>query len=158
VDWRKSWKLLGIDEQGRRVNVYEQRGLYVLYDDYVPVYVGKADRQSIGYRIQLHRESQRKGPRWDRFSWFGLRRINKGSELGQLKGRFGIDTSQLISTLEAMVIIIADPRLNSRREKLRGALKLQQSEEGRPPSADEIELKRLNDKLDEVLHLLQRQG
>jgi hypothetical protein len=77
VNWKRTWDLFGVDPQGRTINVFEQRGIYVLYEDYVPVYVGKADKQSIGYRLQLHRESQRKGPRWDRFSWFGLRRINK---------------------------------------------------------------------------------
>jgi hypothetical protein len=72
VDWKGSYELLGVDSQNRTIDAYEQRGIYVLYDDYVPVYVGKSDRSSIGHRLRLHRESQRKGPRWDRFSWLDL--------------------------------------------------------------------------------------
>jgi hypothetical protein len=77
VNWKNSFQLLGSDQHGRSVNAYEQRGIYVLYEDYVPVYIGKAYKQSIGWRLQLHRESERKGPRWDRFSWFGLNRFTR---------------------------------------------------------------------------------
>jgi hypothetical protein len=45
VDWAKSWRLLGTarsDSKGPILNVYEERGIYVLYKDFVPVYVGKA--------------------------------------------------------------------------------------------------------------------
>lgn len=66
VDRAKKGRLLGQETKSKRspdVNVYEERGIYVLYKDYLPVYVGKAFRQSIGNRLQLHRESRRKGPR-----------------------------------------------------------------------------------------------
>ena len=63
VNWDNSWRLLGkrrADFRGPDVDVYEERGVYVLYKDYQAVYVGKADKQSIGYRLQLHRQSWRR--------------------------------------------------------------------------------------------------
>jgi len=151
VDWKKSWELLGLYTKRQIVNVYEQRGIYVLYDDYVPVYVGKADRQSIGYRLQLHRESQSRGPRWDRFSWFGLKGINKNGRLGILTGKVHARTPEIISTLEALLILVVDPRMNARKEKLKNAVKIYQSDSGRPLLPIEQELKTIQRKLDRAL-------
>ncbi len=55
-------------EKGRNINVYEQIGVYVLYKEFQPVYVGSSARQSIGNRLAGHRRSKRRGPRWDTFS------------------------------------------------------------------------------------------
>jgi hypothetical protein len=52
VNWNNSYELLGTDPRRRDVDAYEQRGVYVLYDDYIPVYVGKAFASSIGHRLQ----------------------------------------------------------------------------------------------------------
>jgi hypothetical protein len=153
VNWKRSWELLGIDSQGRTINAYEQRGIYVLYENYAPVYIGKADKQSIGSRLQLHRESQRKGPRWDRFSWFGLKRINKGGHLGALRSNIHVRTSELISTLEAMLILVADPRMNARREALKNAVQLYQSDRGRPLSEAEQQIASIQKKLDSIIEL-----
>jgi hypothetical protein len=135
VAWDNAWRLLGKRNLGPRspnVNVYEERGVYVLYKNYVPVYVGKAFNQSIGYRVQSHRGSPRKGPRWDSFSWFGLRGLTANGHLRSLNRRAGIKTEALIETLEALLIVVIDPRLNSRREKLKGAVKLYQSLTDKP--------------------------
>ena len=140
INWNRSWQLLGKERDtpnAKDINVYEQRGVYVLYKDYVPVYVGKAFKQSIGYRLQLHRESRRKGPRWDSFSWFGVRSFTRGGELRKLKSRSGVSTDALIETLEALLIVVIDPRLNSRREKLKGAVHLFQSDTDKPVDLDQ---------------------
>lgn len=155
VNWENKrenkWRLMGRRQaKGPSSNVYEERGVYVLYQDFVPVYVGRADRQSIGYRLKLHRESRRKGPRWDRFSWFGFRGIKPN---GQLKGRNKAahpSTTELIATLEALLIIVIDPRLNSRREKFKNAIRLNQSEEDKPAEVDE-RLQSIEQKLDSLL-------
>lgn len=44
-------------------------GIYVLYDGSMPVYVGKGN---IKWRIMDARRSKRRGPFWDRFSWYAL--------------------------------------------------------------------------------------
>jgi len=153
VDWAKSWRLLGTeraDSKGPILNVYEERGIYVLYKDFVPVYVGKADRQSIGYRLQLHRESRRKGPRWDRFSWFGIRGLTSKGELRNLNAAAHADTSELIATLEALLIAVIDPRLNARKEKFKNAILLHQSDKDRPLDTDD-RLSTIEEKLDALL-------
>jgi hypothetical protein len=145
VDWDRSWRLLGKRRdvpKGADINVYEERGVYVLYMDYEPVYVGKADETSIGYRLQLHRQSQSKGPRWDRFSWFGIRGLRKNNVLRAINEGFHPKKSELIATLEALLIFTIDPRLNRRREKFKGAIQLYQSDTDSPPE--------LSDRLDAI--------
>jgi hypothetical protein len=140
VNWANSWNLLGTKTRSKRghdLNVYEERGIYVLYNDYVPVYVGKAFRQSIGYRLQLHRESRRKGSRWDSFSWFGLKGFRANDELRSLNKVPSVRPEALIETLEALLIAVIDPKLNSRRETLKGAIPLYQSETDRPKDTDQ---------------------
>jgi hypothetical protein len=154
VNWDRTWRLLGTNSQGQLINVYEQRGVYVLYNDFDPVYVGRGDRSSIGWRLQQHRESRRKGPRWDRFSWFGMNGIRKNGELAALTKVTHSTTSELIATLEALLIMVVDPRLNARREKLKNAILLYQSEEDKPLEADE-RLSLIERKLDSVLKIKQ---
>jgi len=151
VDWDGSGKLLGnrrSDSEGPDVNVYEERGVYVLYKDYQPVYVGKADKQSIGYRLQLHRQSWRKGPRWDRFSWFGICGLRVNDKLRSRNSAFHPRTAELIATLEALLIVAIDPRLNSRREKFKNAVRLYQSDTDKPAEVEE--------RLDSIEHKLQQ--
>ncbi len=45
-------------------------GIYILYDGSMPVYVGKGN---IRQRLSKARSSRRRGPHWDRFSWFALK-------------------------------------------------------------------------------------
>ncbi len=82
VNWNNTYSLWGRrSRKGKDIDIYEERGVYVLYKDYLPIYVGKADVSSIGSRLQLHRNSWRKGPRWDRFSWFGIMGLNDKTSL-----------------------------------------------------------------------------
>jgi hypothetical protein len=158
VNWERTWRLLGTrrpDSKGPSINVYEQRGIYVLYNDFVPVYVGRSDKQSIGYRLQLHRESRRKGPRWDRFSWFGFKGIRKNGELGALNASAHSPTRELIATLEALLIIVIDPRLNARRERFKNAILIHQSDEDKPVEVEQ-RLQSIEQKLDAMLRLRQR--
>jgi hypothetical protein len=46
------------------------KGLYVLYDGSMPVYVGKGNLHS---RIEKARCSETRGQLWDHFSWYSLR-------------------------------------------------------------------------------------
>jgi hypothetical protein len=155
VNWDNSWNLLGkrrSDFKGPDINVYEERGVYVLYKDYQPVYVGKADKQSIGYRLQLHRQSWRKGPRWDRFSWFGILGLRVNDKLRSRSSAFHPKTAELIATLEALLIVAIEPRLNSRREKFKNAVRLYQSDTDAPAEMEE-RLGSIADKLDQLLSL-----
>lgn len=153
VNWNSSWNLLGkrrSDFKGPDVNVYEERGVYVLYKDYQPVYVGKADKQSIGYRLQLHGQSSRKEPRWDMFSWFGILGLRVNDKLRSRSSAFHPRTAELIATLEALLIVAIEPRLNSRREKFKNAVRLFQSDADAPADVEE-QLISIADKLDKLL-------
>lgn len=57
----------------------QQRGLYVLYGNYGPYYVGLTQKQDLGKRLREHLHDHHQG-RWDRFSWFGFRRVLKSTE------------------------------------------------------------------------------
>ena len=46
------------------------KGVYILYDGSMPVYVG---RGNIHQRIAKARKSKRRGQHWDHFSWYALR-------------------------------------------------------------------------------------
>lgn len=84
-----------------------QSGLYILYGNYGPYYVGKATH--LGGRLRAHL-SDRHAERWDRFSWFGFRpvltkRDQRGlQELKTLKTKAGGRMHQQIGELEALLI------------------------------------------------------
>ena len=46
------------------------RGVYILYDGSMPVYIGKGN---IRQRVGTARQSKRRGQHWDRFSWYAIR-------------------------------------------------------------------------------------
>lgn len=56
------------------VDVWDQRGIYVLHDDWKVVYVGKTGKTALGSRIRTHLSDDLAG-RWDSFSWYGVRGV-----------------------------------------------------------------------------------
>lgn len=84
-----------------------QSGLYILYGNYGPYYVGKADR--IGRRLKQHLDDRHAG-RWSRFSWFGFRPVlTTSNEMGvcslkEPREKTRGTTSQAITELEALLI------------------------------------------------------
>ncbi|SRR6266851_4736539 len=46
------------------------KGVYILFDGSMPVYVGKGN---IKARVSQARRSKRRKERWDRFSWYALK-------------------------------------------------------------------------------------
>jgi hypothetical protein len=87
VDWHpgsgRRFELLGrrgANRPGLRIADFrDQRGLYVLYGNYGPHYVGLADKRGIGDRLKDH-TSDLHGEGWDRFCWFGFRRVLSGRD------------------------------------------------------------------------------
>jgi hypothetical protein len=70
----------GVNRPGLEVADFrKQRGLYVLYGNYGPYYVGLTQKQDLGRRLKQHLNDHHQG-RWDRFSWFGFRRVLKSGE------------------------------------------------------------------------------
>jgi hypothetical protein len=84
-----------------------QSGLYILYGDYGPYYVGKADR--LGRRLKQHLNDRHAG-RWNRFSWFGFQPVLSSCDaagLNRLKDprtRIRGPMTEQIGELEALLI------------------------------------------------------
>jgi hypothetical protein len=87
----------------------DQRGIYILYGDYGPHYVGLTVRRGIGVRLKEHR-SDRLRNRWDRFSWYGFRNVGETrdhlglstlSDMGLMKR---VEQRQMIREMEALLI------------------------------------------------------
>lgn len=82
VEWHPGpgvrWRMLG--RRGyyrpgvRFADFRDQRGIYVLYGNHGPRYVGLARDRGIGDRLKDHL-ADRHADMWDRFCWFGFRRV-----------------------------------------------------------------------------------
>lgn len=89
---------------------WEQRGIYVLYDDYGPHYVGLARLQAIGKRLRQHTKDTHRDS-WDRFSWFGFKRVQKGKDgqglqnLGQMPTSLLSGSDDMIGDVEALLML-----------------------------------------------------
>lgn len=142
VNWGKpgpggSGELLGEFGPARRrrtVDVWAQRGVYILHDAWEVVYVGKADGTDLGSRLKAHLKDRHAG-RWDRFSWYGV--IGVVSD-GPKKGKLGtnpasksVSTAELIDTLESFLLAVEPPR-NRRREKIPNATEVFQAQTDPP--------------------------
>jgi hypothetical protein len=102
-----------------------QRGIYVLYDDYGPYYVGLTRVGTLGNRLKQHRTDSHAG-NWDRFSWFGFAPVLKGPRyedgtvaLGKVPQRLLTDSRWAIRDLEALLIqsLGTQHRGNSHQER-----------------------------------------
>lgn len=127
IDWhpgtgvRDSFRLLGrigSNRRGLRVADFRhQQGIYILYDDYGPSYVGLTRNQGLGKRLKDHKTDHLKN-RWDRFSWFGFRPLLPPDatpgviELGNPQTDVSEDTSTTIGDLEALLIRAIGPKRN----------------------------------------------
>lgn len=86
-----------------------QTGIYVLYDDYGPYYVGLTRETPIGDRLRQHRRD-RHADNWDRFSWFGFRRVlerclwDGSRDLGKVPKHLLTESRWTIGDIEALLI------------------------------------------------------
>ncbi|MGE4068691.1 MAG: GIY-YIG nuclease family protein [Vicinamibacterales bacterium] len=133
IDWGKRGRnnrgrLVGRARRNGRwheVDFWDARGIYVLHADFKTIYVGKAIDRAMGARLRDHL-SDRFAGRWDMFSWFSL------STLAVTEGRLRPPGSRKVqpgvvgSTLEALGILIADPALNRKRERIAAAVQVEQ--------------------------------
>jgi hypothetical protein len=86
-----------------------QRGIYVMYDDHGARYVGLARGQDIGNRLRTHTRDHLTDS-WERFSWFGFRRVLAGRDpdrlqrLGKVPERLLANSEATIDDIEALLI------------------------------------------------------
>jgi hypothetical protein len=116
------------------VDVWEQRGIYVLLHEWQVAYVGKADGVALGGRLRSHLSDDKAG-RWDRFSWYGISGVNKTGKLGSQPALKSTSASSLIGTFESLLIAVTEPPRNRRREEIPGATLVLQHGAERPRAA-----------------------
>ena len=142
----KNAKLLGVKAKALRgplANFAHQSGIYVLYADFTPIYVGQANKRLFS-RLKLHLLHDDLAGRWDRFSWFGFRKVVGGNtpKLSKPGVKFSISTNQLLDHLEAMMIHAFEPALNGQEGRFgRGVVRYKQVRDDRlgPGDRDLIE-------------------
>lgn len=80
---RNTFRLLGrigANSPGLRVADFrQQRGIYILYGNHGPHYVGLIRKRGLGVRLKEHLTDNHEG-QWDRFSWFGFCKTLKGKD------------------------------------------------------------------------------
>lgn len=136
IDWnpgagnKDAFRLLGrVGSNRGHIRIADfrhQQGIYILYDDFGPCYVGLTRDQGLGKRLKDHTADGLK-EKWDRFSWFGFRPMLKPREssmvlkLGDLGTDISEDTSTTIGDLEALLIKAIGPKINKSDMKFKNA-------------------------------------
>ena len=96
-------------------NFWQQRGIYVLYNDYGPYYVGKTvgEGMNLGTRLSHHYLGTNGSPhsgKWDRFFWFGWHGTLSSTDdrgLRRLRGlpkKLLTDSSNTVQDIESLLI------------------------------------------------------
>lgn len=99
------------------VDFREQIGIYALYDNNrVPVYVGQAGNGNATLFGRLkHHTKDHLSNRWECFSWFGLRRVNKNNSLSDydhVEKLYKAQGALVLNELEGVLIAAMEPKLN----------------------------------------------
>lgn len=105
---------MGIQQSGsQQVDFGPQAGVYVLYDGSRIIYVGRVTEPRLGQRMWDHTRDRLTG-RWDRFSWFGVRKVQENGHLSDIP-KTNIEISTLVATMEALLIEGLEPPQNRRQ-------------------------------------------
>lgn len=113
---RKPGALYGLLTSAKRSDAVDfryQAGIYALYSDYELVYVGQTGGkgQKLMARLLQHRKDDLAG-RWNMFSWFGTRAVLESDKLKAEKQGASTTHPHALNHLEAVLIHVAEPRLN----------------------------------------------
>ena len=145
-------KLLGVPAWSitqKPVDFRDQRGVYVLYAEYDMVYVGQNNGQQLIGRLKQHRKDDL-SERWNRFSWFGLRRVIANGNLAKYNQDVHALNRDVLNHIEAILIHSAEPPLNRQGGKFGDNIEryIQKRDERLGPSEEKM-LKALYESLDE---------
>lgn len=160
VNWRRGKLMTGFGKnQSRKANFWKMHGVYALYSGYDLVYVGQTFRQYLGDRLKQHTKDESR-ERWDTFSWYGIQDVvgqkNKDGfmSLGKLNTAEWDRAENIIESLESLVIRIADPALNRRRDKFtKGTDKAERFHQFQMPDPDE----ELQEKMTKLMKVTKKQ-
>lgn len=113
VLWKSNPRIYGQQQiASEKVNFCKQVGVYLLHDRNRVIYVGRSTDRPIGQRLYEHTKDRLNG-RWDRFSWFGLKRVNENGRLED--AHFDSEVENIISVMEAVLIEGLEPPQNRKR-------------------------------------------
>lgn len=128
----KRGTLLGKKNNSQDIDFRDQIGIYILYDsDFIPVYVGQAGNghATLFTRLKQH-TSDHLWNRWDLFSWFGLKGVNKSGSLksdDNVDKKFTSSGTGILNEFESILIVAMEPKLNKQGPKLKDATHYSQS-------------------------------
>jgi len=104
-----------VRSQKRIADFREQVGLYVLYDSsFKMIYLGQAganDQHYLFSRLKEHKNDQL-AERWSRFSWFGIRAVNKDCKLGKTPYARHPSLGDVLNHMEAVLLTAVEPPHN----------------------------------------------
>ena len=122
-------------------NFREPMGVYVLYAEYDLIYVGQAGggNNKLLHRLKQPRTDDLAG-RWDRFSWFGLRRVLGSGNLSNANQASHPGRALVLNHIEAILIHAAEPPLNRQGGRFGDSVTryLQVRDERLGPTPDEM--------------------
>ncbi|HQP35686.1 MAG TPA: hypothetical protein PLI95_10910 [Polyangiaceae bacterium] len=144
VYWRTSAQnaeLRGVRQdkvRGIVANFAEQSGIYVLYANFVPIYVGQANK-TLWARLHMHMFKDDLAERWDRFTWLGFRKVIGGAspKLSDPDSVFHISPKQLLDHFEAALIHAFEPPMNGQEGRFgKGVVRYKQVRDERLGPSD----------------------
>jgi hypothetical protein len=132
VHWGKPknpGRLLGYRHgaKSKVVDFRHQTGIYALYADYDLVYIGQTGAKSgqkLFHRLRQHRRHM--GGRWNRFSWFGTKWVKQNLGLSGGTQASSAKLADTLNHLEAILIDVAEPKLNRQGGKWGKAVEYKQ--------------------------------
>jgi hypothetical protein len=98
----------------------------VLHKEWRVLYVGRVIKDDLGSRLKTHYRRDWLAGRWDRFSWYGTRGVNKDGTLSKEPLKKNVSTETVIATLEALLISVAEG-LNRAHATLPGGVLISQA-------------------------------
>lgn len=104
----------------------DQIGIYVLFGkDQKPVYIGQvgSKTQTLFNRLAAH-ETDHLWNRWEQFTWFGLKRVNRDGTLSLYDKPtkiFKVDGVALLNEIEAALMTAMEPNLNKQGPRWKDA-------------------------------------
>ena len=123
VDWGVQ-SIWGYDvDPDRRIDFSNQQGVYLLHNWQSVVYVGKtaAQKKGLFQRLSEHHRKHTWSRKWERFSWFGIRRVDEVS--GEMVDVTDDASPEVVTALmEAVLIEALGPSFNEQRGRYMGTL------------------------------------
>lgn len=124
VDW-SAGRILGYDiypDPEYAIDFAGQQGVYLLYNWQSVVYVGKTAARERGLFQRLYDHHRRRvwSGKWERFSWFGLRRVNEDGQLVDVSDR--ASPAVVTALMEAVLIEALGPSFNVQGGSYMGTL------------------------------------